>query len=212
MMPHVKPLMLALLLAATAGCLFTRAESRPVHTYQLSPDAQFPGIEARGTNKTGPILLVGLPQPDPGFDTRRMVYVTRPYELNYYSANEWADTPGRMLCPLLIRALEHTGLWQAVIAAPSLLRPDYRVDLNGLVLAQEFIQSPSRVRISWRAQLIDLREGRVLGTRRFDVVREAPSEDAYGGVEAANLVLGELLNGTVSWLGACVADRGKAAC
>ncbi len=160
----------------------------------------------------GPILLVGLPQPDPGFDTRRMVYVTRPYELKYYSANEWADTPGRMLYPLLIRALEHTGVWQAVIAAPSLLRPDYRVDLNGLVLAQEFVQSPSRVRISWRVQLIDLREGRVIGTRRFDVVREAPSEDAYGGVEAANQVLGELLNGTVSWLGTCVADRGKAAC
>ncbi len=210
--PGVRPIVLALLAAATAGCLFARAEPREVHTFQLSPEGRFSGGEVRRPDVTAPVILVGLPQPEPGFDTPRMAYLTRPYELNYYAVNEWADTPARMLHPLMIRALEQTGDWRAVVAAPALLRADYRVDVDSLAVAHEYVQSPSRVRLSWRAQLIDLREGRVLGSRRFEAVRNAQTEDAYGGVRAAGQALEELLSDTASWLGACAAGRDKATC
>ena len=199
------------LLAVATGCLMPRTESRPVHTYQLSPDSERAEIEARQVG-SGAIVFVSLPQSDPGFDTQRMAYVTRPYEISYFSANQWADTPGRMLSPLLVKALEQTGVWQAVITAPGVVRADYRLDVSGLALAQEFLQSPSRVRLSWRAQLIDLREGHTLGTRRFEAAKDASSEDAYGSVRAANQVLGKLLSEMASWLGSCVSQRGKAAC
>lgn len=210
--PGVRPIVLTLLAAATAGCLFARAEPREVHTFQLSPEGRFSGGEVRRPDVTAPVILVGLPQPEPGFDTPRMAYLTRPYELNYYAVNEWADTPARMLHPLMIRALEQTGDWRAVVAAPALLRADYRVDVDSLAVAHEYVQSPSRVRLSWRAQLIDLREGRVLGSRRFEAVRNAQTEDAYGGVRAAGQALEELLSDTASWLGACAAGRDKATC
>lgn len=199
-------------LLVAAGCVLSRTEPRPVHIYHLSHGSDDPIVEARPPGRTAPVLSIGLPQADPGFDTQRMAYLTRPYELSYYSANEWAEAPARMVGPLLVKALEQRGTWQAVVTAPTVLRADYRLEVTNLVLVQEFLQSPSRVRFSWRGQFIDLRGGQVLGTRRFEAAREAPSEDAYGGVHAANLALGDLLNETASWLETCLAGRGKAGC
>jgi cholesterol transport system auxiliary component len=44
-----------------------------------------------------------------------------------------------------------------------------------------------------RAQLIDVASLRVLSTQLFEAVEIAPSENAYGGVQAANIALGRLL-------------------
>lgn len=200
------------LLVLSSGCLMVRPESQPMQTYQLSLDADSMKFEARQPGGAGPILLVAPPQSAPGFDTPRMVYLTRPYEVSYFSANQWVDSPSHMLFPLLVMALEQSGVWRAVVTAPVGVRADYRADVSNLVVAQEFLQTPSRIRISWSAQVSDLHTGKVVGSRRFDAVGDAPSEDAYGGVRAANQILGKLLNEMASWLGGCVSERGKAAC
>ena len=200
------------LLVATSGCLMPHRESQQVRTYRLSLDSEFPKQEAGTTNNTGAVLLVGLPQAVPGFDTQRMVYVPRQYEVSYFSANQWVDTPSHMLIPLLVTTLERTGVWRAVVMAPNPLRADYRVDVNGLLLAQEVFQPPSRVRLAWRAQLIDLRSGQVLGTRFFEAAQEAPSEDAYGGVRAANQGVATLLEEMSLWVKGCMTKPGRATC
>jgi cholesterol transport system auxiliary component len=204
MIPGVRLSILAVLLAATSGCLLPRAESRAVHTYQLSPDARHSEGENRQANMTGPTLLVSLPQPDPGFDTQRMVYVKRRYELEYYSVNQWADTPARMLTPLLVQALARNGSWKAVVPVPASIQGDYRLDTDGLVLQQEFLQQPSRVRLGIRMQLVDLRESRVVGSRTLETVEEASSDDAYGGVLAANRAVATMLDQVASWLQGCL--------
>jgi cholesterol transport system auxiliary component len=206
MMPDVRPLMLAVLLATTTGCLLSRAESRTVHTYQLSPDMRASAGEARLADATGPVLLISLPQSDPGFDTQRMVYLTRRYELDYYGVNQWADTPARMLVPLLVQALDRSGAWKAVMPVPASIRGDYRLDTDGLVLQQEFFQQPSRVRLGIRMQLVDLRESRVVGSRTFETVEEASSDDAYGGVLAANRAVAAILDQAASWLQGCLGN------
>lgn len=190
-------------MAATAtGCLSPRAESLPLHTYQLSLDAWH--AEARPADSNGPILLVSLPQAEPGFETPRMVYLMRQYELEYYAKNQWADTPARMFTPLLVQALGRTGVWRAVIPLPGSVRGDYRLDSHGFALQQEFLQRPSRVRVAVRVQLVDLKESRVVGTRAFEATEEAPSEDAYGGVLAANRAIGTMFDHIASWLQECV--------
>jgi len=206
---NVGMMTLSVLLTA---CVLSRGIEGPVRTYQLTPEPGVLRIESRQFNGPGPILLVNLPQSDPGFDTQRMAYLTRPYEVNYFATSQWADTPARMLSMLLVRTFEQGRPWQAVVVSPTILRADYRVDVEGLVLVQEFVQSPSRARISWRAQLVDLRKGLVLGTRRFEGLQETSSDDAYGGVRAANQALGRLLADMASWLETCVSEQGKTAC
>jgi cholesterol transport system auxiliary component len=133
-----------------------------------------------------------------------MAYLKRPYEVSYYASNQWADTPARMMAPLLIYGLEKGGLWKSVVPMPSPVRGDYRLDVQGVMVQQEFLQLPSRVRIALRVQLVGLREHTVVGTRRFEVIENAPTEDAYGGVVAANRAVKKLLDQVTVWVRGCV--------
>lgn len=190
------------MVATTAGCLSPRTDSSEIHTYQLSLDGW--SGEARPGKPDGPVLLVSPPQAEPGFETQRMVYVKRPYELEYYALNQWADTPVRMFGPLMVQALNQDEAWRAVIALPSSIRGDYRLDTHGFLLQQEFLQQPSRVRVMVRTQLVDLKESTILSMRTFEVVENAASENPYGGVQAANRAVAGLIDQIGSWLRQCV--------
>jgi len=193
---------LAILALTAAGCLSSRAESQPAHTYRLSLD---PGrAEANPADINGPILLVSPPLAEPGFETPRMVYVKRLYELEHYAVNQWADTPARMFASLMVQALGRTGSWRAVVPLPGSIRGDFRLDSYGFSLQHEFMQDPSRVRVTVRTQLVDVKESRVVGTRAFETVENAPSGDAYGGVLAANRAIALLLDDIASWLRECM--------
>jgi cholesterol transport system auxiliary component len=133
-----------------------------------------------------------------------MVYLKRPYELEHYAVNQWADPPARMLASLMVQALDRTGSWRAVLPLPASIRGDFRLDSFGFALQQEFTQDPSRVRVTIRTQLMDLKESRLVGTRLFETVENAPSGDAYGGVLAANRAIAALLDDMASWLRECV--------
>jgi cholesterol transport system auxiliary component len=109
-----------------------------------------------------------------------------------------------MLTPLMVQVLNQSGPWRTVIPLPSSISGDYRLDVFGFLLQQEFLQQPSRVRITARLQLVDLKESTILGVRAFEVVENAPSENAYGGVQAANRAVAGLLDQIVSWLQHCV--------
>ncbi|MDF0665456.1 MAG: ABC-type transport auxiliary lipoprotein family protein [Nitrospira sp.] len=186
-----------------AGCLSPRTDASNIHTYQLSLDG-WPS-EVRPGKLDGPVLLVSPPQAEPGFETQRMVYVKRPYELEYYAVNQWADTPARMFAPLMVQALnQQNDVWRAVIPLPSSIRGEYRLDTHGFLLQQEFLQHPSRVRVMVRTQLIDLQGSTILSTRTFEVVENATSENPYGGVQAANRAIAGLLDQIGSWLRQCV--------
>ena len=60
------------------------------------------------------VLVVSTPRAAPGFDSTAMAYVQRPHALDHYATHRWADTPARMLGPLLMRTLEDTGSFRAV--------------------------------------------------------------------------------------------------
>jgi cholesterol transport system auxiliary component len=190
---------------ALAACALPRSTEGPVHTYVLASDepALESGLPTAASGIRG-VLVVGLPQAAAGFDTPRMAYVQRSHEVNYYATSQWADSPARMVVPLLIRSMDRTGLWRAVVAMPTTIRGDYRLDVSGLLLQQEFLQPPSRVRVWLRAQLVEMTEQHLLGARSFEAVESTPSEDAYGGVLAANRAVGTVLHAMESWITSCL--------
>jgi len=188
-----------LIAVALYGCSLGPAETTPVRAYLLEPDFSAkttPANPVRGDRAT---LLISVPRAQPGFETPRMAYLLRPHELNYYAFNQWVDTPGRMMLKLLIESMERSGLWRAVVQAPSPVRTDYRLDCDNLVLEQQFF-SHSRVRVGLRAQLIDIKRRIVIGARNFEVFAASPSEDAYGGVVAANEASAKLLDELTDWV------------
>ena len=192
-------LLLPVLLGACTGLQPAPADN--VNTYVLEARP----LASVAQRRQGIVLEVSAPRAWPGFETPQMAYVRRPYELDYFATNRWADTPSRMLGPLLARALEQTGSFRAVLLTPSAVPADVRVVSELVRLQQNFEARPSRVELTLRMQLIDVRGQRVLATRLFDETENTSSDDAYGGVTAANLALQRTLEQVANF---CIVESG----
>jgi cholesterol transport system auxiliary component len=197
---------------ALAGCLSLPREERPIQTFILSLDSSAGGTAIPEVRLGAGILVVNAPVAQPGFDTTRMAYTQRLYEVSYHATHQWADSPARMLAPLLVRSLETTGLWRAVVSVPTAVRGDYQLDISSLVLQQEFLTQPSRTHVLLRAQLVEMKEQRVMGARTFEALEPAPSDDAYGGVLAANHAVAKVLQAVEDWIKSCLRVSPKDNC
>ena len=139
------------------------------------------------------ILAVSMPRARAGFDTAKMVWIRQAHGLETYSRKRWADAPAHMLAPLLAQALERSGTFHAVVQIPSAASATLRLDTEIIRLQQNFSIQPSRVQFTLGAQLIDIGTRRVIASAEFDETENAATEDAYGGVLAANRALERLL-------------------
>lgn len=188
-------------LTVLAACGLSRGTYEPLRSYVLEIEE---GGEALEIDKSRPLnlptLLVSLPQPAPGFESKRMAYEQVPYELRSFATSQWVDSPARMLAPLITTTLETGKEWGSVIQLPSVIPGDYRLDISQVALVQEFTQQSSRIRLTLRAQLVTVNDPRVIGTRSFEFREEAPSEDAYGGVQAAHKAVRGFLVELKQWL------------
>jgi cholesterol transport system auxiliary component len=185
--------------ALTACALGPKENSAP-RTYFLNPEipSQNPQVSAKQIGSS--VLLISQPKAQAGFDTARMAYLLRPYEVSYYAFNQWADAPARMLHRIMVERLDNSGMWSAVLQTPAAVPAQYRLDTDNLLLEQQFFSRPSRIRLALRVQIIDTKKQAVLGTRYFELYEIAPSDDAYGGVQAANHAVTKFLTELVTWL------------
>jgi cholesterol transport system auxiliary component len=195
---------LCVVAVALAGCGSLSEivnDKAPTQTYVLSFHAE--NAEASSW-RTGPVILVAAPKVWPGYDTSRIAYTRQAFKLDYFARNEWADHPGRMLEPLLVKSLEGGGRFSAVLSESSGVRADLRLDTEIIRLQQEFDAKSSQGRVTLRAQLIDLNRGKVLGTRQFTASAPSNSQDPYGGVQAMNQALARVLRELAGFCGEAV--------
>jgi cholesterol transport system auxiliary component len=138
-------------------------------------------------------LIVDLPRAAPGFESSQIAYVRRPYEIEYFAHNQWVDTPSNMLAPKMVRAIERTGAFHAVLGTPTSAVGQFRLETEIVRLQQDFSTTPSHVRLTLRAALIDTAARKVVGSREFDARVDAPTEDPYGGVIAAQRAASQVM-------------------
>jgi len=194
------------LLSLISACSLGPTETTAPRSYFLNPEISWKNPHGYGERIGTSILLITQPKPQTGFDSARMAYLLRPLELNYYAFNQWADTPARLLHQLMVANLDKTGRWRAVLQTPGTVPAQYRLDCDHLVLEQQFFSRPSRVRLALRAQIFDTKNSAILATRYFELFEVAPSDDPYGGVQAANHAAEKLLVEMAEWLGEVVKD------
>lgn len=176
-----------------SGCsLLPKPEPVSINQYLLEYSSS--QHTTRQTPTDAPVILITAPRAHGGYDTSGIAYMQEDYGLRYYTRSRWADTPARMLAPLLADAVQATGQFQALYATPGSVSADMRLDTELIRIHQDFRKQPSEVRITLRAQLIDLDTSRVIATRLVDRTGEAATDDAYGGVVAANRLLGQVLD------------------
>ena len=132
-------------------------------------------------------LVIDSPSVLPGYDTPRMAYVTRPHQIDYFSRNQWVDSPAKMLYPILIETLSRR--FQNVVKAPS--PGDMRLDTEIVLLRQEFYANSSRIHFVLRARIH--RDGKMTATRQFEIFEACSENNPYGGVVAANRAVSALM-------------------
>ena len=186
-----------LMLAALCACSSLRPTATPPPSFYSLDAAAAPGATqaVKPTPAPGgaPTLIINPPHAAAGFDSQRIIYTRAAQKLEYFAHSEWVDPPARMIATLIVPAIESTGTFRAVVSAPGSATGDLRLETEVLLLQHEFGQQPSRVRFGLRAYLVEEGTRRVVATRDFESVQTAPSEDPYGGVQAANAAVRSVL-------------------
>ena len=198
--PLPKRALVAILAGALAGCSLlvpTRAPAPRLFTLQPS----FPVADAAADAAAPRTIAISLPSARPGFEGPRMVYVTRPYEMQYFATHEWVEPPARLLAPLLRLALARSRQLR-VVEADEVEPPALRLATELVVLQQEFTVRPSQLRFAVRARLDDGTTGRLVAETELETTEPADSEDPYGGVVAANRAVGRVLQELAAWCAA----------
>jgi cholesterol transport system auxiliary component len=193
-------LIACLLCWLTGGCSVLPAPD-PVASDQYL--LEYPAMPVTSTAADAPLLLVTEPRAYGGIDTVQMAYLQQTYGIRYFTHSRWVDTPARMLAPHVAEALQGTGRLQAVYRTPGSIAADLRLDMDLIRFYQDFTRHPSEFQVTLRAWLIDLQHHRPLATREFDITVAADTEDAYGGVVAANVAVPRLLEALT---GFCLAN------
>lgn len=138
-------------------------------------------------------LIVNPVRAASGFDSQRIIYMREPHKLEYFARSEWIDAPARMLGPLLVAAVAQTGAFKAVVLTPGSANGDLRLDTEIIRLQQEFQTSPSSVRFTLRAYLVDEKTRRVVAWKELESQVPAASDTPQGGVAAANRAVQNVL-------------------
>ena len=145
-----------------------------------------PARATAATAATAPVIVVALPRAAPGHDSKRMVYLRRPHELEAFAFHEWVDTPAQMLAPLIVHSLQDSGAFRIVLMAPSAASGGLRLETELIRLQQDFGTRPSHVRLTLRAVLLDTATRQAVAWREFDEIVPASGDDPVAGVAAAH--------------------------
>lgn len=184
----------ATVLTLSACSALRPAATQPPALYLLaSPPGQVAAPAPAGAVRSLPTLLVNPVQAASGFDSQRLIYLHQDHQLAYFAHSEWADPPARMLGPLLVAAIDQTGAFGSVVLAPASVAGDVRLATRIIRLQHNFQTQPSRVQFTLRAYLTDETTRKVLAWREFSAEAPAATENAQGGVTAANVVVQEVL-------------------
>ncbi|HXD39717.1 MAG TPA: ABC-type transport auxiliary lipoprotein family protein [Ramlibacter sp.] len=143
-----------------------------------------PEVPQRTSN--GAVLVVYPPQTRPVYDTTEMAYMTRPYEIAYFSQHEWAEPPAQMLQPLLVATLQNTHLFSAVLTPPYAGRHSYALRTEIRELIADFTSEPAALKLSLRFQLSEGATGSVVATQDVSIREPLQQKTPYAGVVAGN--------------------------
>ncbi|MBX3708885.1 MAG: membrane integrity-associated transporter subunit PqiC [Gammaproteobacteria bacterium] len=146
------------------------------------------------TKKTRPmILLIPTPETRPIYNTTQMAYMLKPYQIAYFSKNEWAETPAQMLHVLLIQTLQKTHFFKAVVTSPYNGHYDYVLNTEILELKEDLTHSTPLLVLSVRAQIFKISANQIIATKQFTVSLPIPRGTPYGAVFAANQAAATIL-------------------
>lgn len=166
-----------------SGCsLFSPVDVKTPNKYILSEIPVFSSSE-RSHSTT---LFVLEPETRPIYNTVQMAYMTQPHQIAFYRDNEWSETPSQLLRPLIVKAIQNTRFFHAVVTPPFTGSYDYALSTHILEFLQDFTTCPAMMRLTLKVQLMKGATNQVIAIKEFTIHEPILQKTPYAGVIAAN--------------------------
>jgi len=192
-------LILAVLSLALAGCvnLGSRNET-PAVVYYVLKDPAPPAI-ATPVRADAPTLLVLDTTTGSFYDTDQLIFSRSAGTRGQYQLARWTERPGKRFADLMRTRLDHQGAWH-VSAAGGYVRGDLLLDTELIEFFHDAVSQPGQVRLVLRAELVDLKQRKLLGRRVFEQQVALASYDAAGAAQASSQAVSRVLDELIPWL------------
>ncbi|GAB3465038.1 hypothetical protein GCM10027321_29600 [Massilia terrae] len=131
-------------------------------------------------------LFVLAPESDRVYGTTQMAYTTQAYQIAYFSQNEWAETPSKMMLPLIVATMSNTHYFSEVFAAPDFGRHTFALRTEILELKQDFTAQPPMLKLTMRFYLSREATNEIIASKEVSMRETMGEKNPYAGVVAAN--------------------------
>jgi cholesterol transport system auxiliary component len=187
MKQSIQPVIAVLLTALTlTACSPVKIPSYTTYTLTMPAPVTTAANKPATPMTATQTLLVSRPNAAAGFATQKMAYIAQPYQLQYFTKNQWVAGPANMLQPLLVQSLQNTNQFKAVVGSPFAGKTDLRLDTTVVALQQNFITQPNQEELIIDANVVSTSDQRLLAGKRFTITVPVSQRSPYGGVQAAN--------------------------
>jgi cholesterol transport system auxiliary component len=167
---------------------FSPARNTRGTTYVL---AEVPAVQTQAKHRA--VILVLPPKTSVLYDTTKMIYTTRPYQLSYFSRHEWTAKPGEMLSPLIVETLQRTHYFKAVVTPPYLAEYEYALRTNVLMLRENFTSPTPYAEFALSAQLYFAENNQLIADQHWIARVPLTKVTPYEGARATNQAVAEVL-------------------
>jgi len=194
--PGLFGLCLLLLVAAMAGC-----SSVPDYTYFTMAYSLLPDEEVSAKPLADSLRIRDL-EIAPAYDKDKMVYRFSPYQFQYYNYMLWAVKPNKMVTELIVRQLEHSGLFEVVSRDYGDDRPEF--EMTGTLEAIEELDSGTEwyAHLAFSLRISRFRDDRVVWSHRVDAKKRVYNKAPVYVVKALSELMETEMDKAVGKLGA----------
>jgi cholesterol transport system auxiliary component len=183
-------------IAALSGCASLGPQEAPRY-YVLTAASAKPSAAPAARAST---LLVVPTVASTFYETQEIVYSRAPGERAYYVFHMWTERPSRRITELLVMRLEGERLFNTVATAVGGVRGNLFLNTYLMEFYHDAASSPSRVRITMTAELMDPVARVLLARRVFDQSAPALTTDAPGAVQAFGDAIAAILDDICAWV------------
>lgn len=185
---------------ALAGCVnFGEKPNTPAVVYYVLNDPAPVAAAAKPVRADAPTLLVLDTATGSFYDTDQLVFSRSADTRGQYQFARWTERPGKRFADLMRARLDRQGAWH-VSAAGGYVRGDVLLDTELVEFYHDAASSPGQVRLVLRAELLDLKQRKLLGRHLFEQQVPLTTYDAAGAAQASNLAVGRALDDLAAWL------------
>jgi len=189
----------ALSLGGCAGLASLTNVATPNELYMLSPKSTFDPNLPRLQSQ----IVVEQPTATATVDTDQIAVQPTPLQVQYLPGVRWVDRAPLIVQALLIESFENTGKVPAVGSSTIGLRADYVVvtDIREFqALVPQGAESQAlQIDVRLNVKLIDAFNDRIIGSRSFEEIVPAASDEAADVSAAFDEALGDTMRDAVEW-------------